>query len=66
MEVRIGIKKSVWEKERKMEGYAVVDGVQKVLTPELLEELKVAKAAGKIKDYTRFWLNDNGNPLQSA
>jgi hypothetical protein len=65
MEVRIGIIKSAYEAKR-LEGYAIIDGIKKELTPELLAELKSLKAAGKIKSQNQFWLNDNGNPLQSA
>ena len=66
MEVRMGIKKTVWETEKRYEGYAIVDGVRKQLTPELIEILRQAKKEGKITDYVRFWLNDNGNPLNAA
>ncbi len=66
MEVRMGIKKEVFEKEKRYEGYATVDGVKKDLTPELIAELSEAKKAGKITDYVRFWLNNNGNPLNAA
>lgn len=63
MEVRLGIKKSVWEKEMRYEGYAIIDGIKKELTPELLKELQQARKEGKIKDYVRYWINDAGNPI---
>lgn len=66
MEIRIGIKKTTWEQQKKMEGYAIIDGVKKDLNEDTIKEMQEAKAAGKIKSYTRFWLNENGNPLESA
>jgi len=69
-EIRMGIKKATYETTKRYEGYAIVDGVRKELTPELIAELSkgmaAAKAAGQKVDYTRFWLNENGNPLQSV
>jgi hypothetical protein len=56
--------KSKFENEKKIEGYAIIDGTKKDLTPALLVELKAAKAAGKIKDQVNFWINDNGAPIQ--
>jgi len=66
IEVRIGIIKSVFENEKRFEGFAIIDGVRKELTPDLLKELQLAKSQGRIKGYTRFWLNDKGNPLRSC
>jgi hypothetical protein len=66
MEIRMGIKKNAWEKEKRYEGYAIVDGVMKELTPELIAELTQARKDGKVTEYIRYWLNDKGNLLEAA
>ena len=70
LEIRMGIKKMVYETTKKFEGFAIVNGKREELTQELIGELalkmKAEKEAGRKVDYTRFWLNEEGNPLESA